>query len=305
MASRPLTTTISSKPLSWGGLDEFFSSPKGDGDAPMPSAPPTPPPLTRAGTPKGGRKTQWVTPEDIDLSVFDVLNIFRRRWFLSRTNLLANVISAQKAEDGKITWVEFTPSFHSHLVKCAVALVPRPISRVKRVMFVYVLELLNREGHLAFFELQKGGCKANNAQKEKRRLARKRSRATKREREREAAKVARLPPRERECLACGRKFASHKTAKRHKCSKASKVVRKKEVDAPMAGSHPAPRARPNTPASSHTPLAPTAPSHSSVVPPVTGDLGVPSHPFSFFPLPPDVLEGLEELSERGAKRRRR
>ena len=80
---------------------------------------------------------------------------------------MANVISAQKAEDGKITWVEFTPSFHSHLVKCTVALVPRPITWVKWVMFVYVLELLNQEGHLAFFELQKGSCKANNAQKEK------------------------------------------------------------------------------------------------------------------------------------------
>src|SRR6266702_4128952 len=157
MASCPLTTTIS----------------------PMPSAPSTPPPLTWEGTPKGGRKTQQATPEDVDLSVFDILNIFHHRWFLLRTNLLANVISAQKAEDRKITWVEFAPPFHSHLVKCAVALVPRPITRVKRVMFVYVLELLNREGHLAFFEFQKGGRKANNAQKEKRRLAQKRSHAAK------------------------------------------------------------------------------------------------------------------------------
>ncbi len=29
--------------------------------------------------------------------------------------------------------------------------------------FVYVLELLNQKGHLAFFELQKDGHKANNA----------------------------------------------------------------------------------------------------------------------------------------------
>ncbi len=165
MASCPLITTISSKPPFWGGLNELFPSPTGD--APMPSAPPTAPPLTWVGTLKGGCKTQQVTPEDINLSVFDVLNIFHRHWFLLRTNLLANVISAQKAEDGKITWVEFTPSFHSHLVKCTVALVPRPITWVKWVMFVYVLELLNQEGHLAFFELQKGSCKANNAQKEK------------------------------------------------------------------------------------------------------------------------------------------
>ena len=89
---------------------------------------------------------------------------------------------------------------------------------VKRVMFVFILELLNQEGHLASFKLQKGGRKANNAQKEKRRLARKRSRAAKRERDREAAKVAKLPPREWECLTCRRKFASRKTAKKHKCA---------------------------------------------------------------------------------------
>ena len=119
------------------------------------------------------------TPVDDDLSVFDIHNIFRRRWFLSRANLLANVISAQKEEDGNISWVEFTPQYHSHLVKCAVALVPRPVIKVKRVMFAFILELLNGEGHMAFFKLKKGGCKANNAQKEKRRLAWKRSRAAK------------------------------------------------------------------------------------------------------------------------------
>jgi hypothetical protein len=135
--------------------------------------------------------------------VFDIHNIFRHRWFLSRDHLLTNVISAQKAEDGNISWVEFTPQYHSHLVKCAVAPVPHPVAKVKKVMFVYILELLNREGHVAFFELQKGGRKASNAQKEKRRLARKWSRAAKRERDREAAKVAKQPPRERQCVACG------------------------------------------------------------------------------------------------------
>ncbi|KAH9046227.1 hypothetical protein EDB84DRAFT_1435622 [Lactarius hengduanensis] len=195
-------------------------------------------------------------PEDVDLSVFDILNIFRHCWFLSQAHLLANAISAQKAEDGKIAWVEFAPSFHSHLVKCAVALVPRPVPWVKRVMFVFVLELLNQEGHLAFFELQKGGRKANNAQKEKRCLAQKRSRAAKRERHREAAKAAKLPPCERECLC---KFQSRKTAKKHKCSKSSKVVRTKEADASGTGSHPVPLAKLNKPVSSITPPAPTAP----------------------------------------------
>ncbi|KAI9449124.1 hypothetical protein BJY52DRAFT_1227942 [Lactarius psammicola] len=122
---------------------------------------------------KGGAPSRS-HPGNVDLLVFNILNTFRRHWFLFRTNLLANTISAQKAEDGKISWVEFTPPFHSHLVKCAVALVPHPVHVVKRVMFVFILELLNGAGASAFFELQKGGHKANNAQKEKRCLARKR-----------------------------------------------------------------------------------------------------------------------------------
>jgi hypothetical protein len=193
--------------------------------------------------------------------------------------------------------VEFSPPFHSHLVKCAVALVPIrvcPVPMVKRVMFVFILELLNQEGHQTFFDLRKGGRNANNAQKEKRRLARKRSRAAKRERDREAAKAAQLPPRERQCLGCGRKFESRKTAKKHKCSK-SKVVRIKEAAAGGSGSHPIPPTKPNKLAAPITPLAPTAPvrdvsrqtrpmpSHSTTAPPVTGVLGDPS--FRFNPQP--------------------
>ncbi|KAH9075640.1 hypothetical protein EDB83DRAFT_2515324 [Lactarius deliciosus] len=243
------------------------------------------PPLTSSSSDrpavKGRAKSNQSHPVDVDLSVFDILNIFRRRWFLSRANLLANAISAQKAEDGNISWVEFSPPFHSHLVKCAVALVPHPLHVVKKVMFVYILELLNREGHLAFFKLQKGGRKANNAQKEKWCLARKRSRASKQERDREAAKAAQLPPRERECLTCGCKFKSRKTAKKHKCARHSKVVREKEAGASGSSSHPAPLAQLNRPAPPLTPLAPTAPTHSSAAPPVTRDLEVP--PFSSYP----------------------
>jgi hypothetical protein len=211
--------------------------------------------------PKGGDKASRTLSKVVELLVFDVLNIFRRRWFLSRTALLTHVISAQKAEDGDISWVEFDPPFHSHLVKCAVALVPRlgyPVSTVKRVMSVFILELLNREGHLAFFDLQKGGCKANNAQKEKRRLAWKRSRAAKREREQEAAKVAKLPPCERSCLGCRRKFNSWKTAKKHKCSD-SKVVRTKEAAMEGTSLRPAPPTRLIKPAALIPPRAPIAP----------------------------------------------
>jgi hypothetical protein len=175
-------------------------APQGTSKAKTPSHIPS---GTDRATRKGREKPKKSNSGDAELSVFDILNIFRRRWFLSKDHLLTNVISAQKDEDGNISWVEFTPQYHSHLVKCAVALVPHPVLTVKKVMFVFILELLNREGHMAFFELQKGGRKANNAQKEKRRLARKRSRAAKRERDREAAKAAKQPPREWQCVACG------------------------------------------------------------------------------------------------------
>jgi hypothetical protein len=102
------------------------------------------------------------------LSVFNIHNIFHHHWFLLWDHLMANVISAQKAEDEKVFWVEFTPQFHTHLVKCAVVLVPCPVNKVKKVMFGYILELLNGEGPQAFFDLTKGQCVAMLALKEKR-----------------------------------------------------------------------------------------------------------------------------------------
>ena len=220
--------------------------------------------------PKRGSKPKQTSSGGVELSVFDILNIFRRRWFLSRANLVANAISAQKAEDGNFSWVEFAPPYHSHLVKCAVALVPHPVHMVKRVMFVYILELLNGEGHMAFFNLQKGGRKANNAQKEKKRLARKRRRAAKRERDREAAKAAKLPSVERQCGDCGRKFTSRKTSRKHKCAKSKGESTKKEAAA-VPAAQVAPKAIPITPDATITPRAPPAPSHSIPRPTVTED----------------------------------
>jgi rubrerythrin len=125
---------------------------------------------------------------------------------------MANVISAQKAEDGKISWVEFTPPYHAHLVKCTVALVPRPLQKVKKVMFAYVLETLNGEAPKAFFDLTKGPSLAAKAQKEKKRLARKRNRASRRERRR-VAKEAAGGQSQWTCEKCGRKFGSRKAQK--------------------------------------------------------------------------------------------
>src|SRR5579863_5270100 len=96
-------------------------------------------------------------------SVFDVLNVFRRRWFLHRDHLVANLLSATKDECGKLDWINFQPPFHTHLVRKAVSLLPPlcPVAKGKRVMFVFLLEVLNEDSHrlpgrspgpLAFFD---------------------------------------------------------------------------------------------------------------------------------------------------------
>ena len=79
-------------------------------------------------------------------SVFDVLNIFCACWFLNRDHLLTLVTFAQKAEDGNdVSWLEVTPQSHAHLVRQAIALAPTsyPLALVKRVMFVFLLEVVN------------------------------------------------------------------------------------------------------------------------------------------------------------------
>jgi hypothetical protein len=90
------------------------------------------------------------------LSVFDILNTFQCCWFISVDHLRTTVLLAQKAKDGKFFWVEFTPQFHAHLVKCTVVLVPHPVGKVKKVIFMFLLELLNGEGPITFFNLAKG-----------------------------------------------------------------------------------------------------------------------------------------------------
>jgi hypothetical protein len=163
----------------------------------IPSIPPGLPEASPVADPPPPLQAQFRAPtvED-DLSIFDILNIFHCQWFLSWQHLINSVLSAQKAEDGSFSWVKFTPQFHSHLVKCAITLVPCLVNKVKKVMFGYILELLNGEGHMAFFDLQKGSCKANNAQKEKQCLAQKCSCAAKWEQDCEAVKVAKAPPHE-------------------------------------------------------------------------------------------------------------
>ncbi|KAG8217223.1 hypothetical protein J3R82DRAFT_5309 [Butyriboletus roseoflavus] len=172
---------------------------------------------------------------DFEPSCFEILNVLRSRLFLARTKLVEKIEIAQLDEEpDSVSWVEFSPSYHSHLVKCTLSLLPRlapsAIPMAKRAMFVYILEVLNREDDDIFRLLQHGKSQDNRVQREKNRLARKRERAAKREREREAAKRIVPPtgstvvstPDGKKCASCGRLFNSRKRYSKHACVRKEK-----------------------------------------------------------------------------------
>ena len=175
-----------------------------------------------------------------DMSVFDILNLFRKRWFLQRDDLLTRVHTAVKATDSDVVErVTLEPSFHSELVKMAVRLVttsgylPRDqLVRVKKVLFTFLLEIINGSSGSSFFALQQGETKDNRASREIKRLARKRQRAAARERTRmeqidaTAAKIAlscrpavsaRRQDRKK-CNECGKRFSSRNKRRSHVCA---------------------------------------------------------------------------------------
>ena len=108
-----------------------------------PSAPSPSPPSSKPS----GASVVGVDPDAIP-SVFDILNIFRSRWFLNKDHLIANVLSAQRDADGRLCWVDFLPPFHTHLVQRALALVPPlcPAAMGKKVLFVFVMEVMDGDG---------------------------------------------------------------------------------------------------------------------------------------------------------------
>src|SRR5579863_5323477 len=134
----------------------------------VPPHPPSPPSAPAAKRQKSGtpRPSPEVSPGSAEPSVFDLLNIFRRRWYLHRDHLIANILSATKDNAGRLDWVDFQPPFHTHLVRKALTLLPLlcPVAKGKRVMFVFLLEVLNEDSHgspgrnpgpLAFFNVSK------------------------------------------------------------------------------------------------------------------------------------------------------
>jgi len=81
-----------------------------------------------------------------DPSVFDILNLFRACWFLNREHLLSLVLSAVKGGDNnEVMWIDLLPQAHSHLLHQAKNLAPLsyPSALLKRVMFVFLLEIVN------------------------------------------------------------------------------------------------------------------------------------------------------------------
>jgi hypothetical protein len=204
---------------------------------------------------------------DLEPSCFEILNILRSRLLLARTKLVEKIEIAQLDEQGGVSWVEFAPQYHSHLVRSTMSLFPRlapsAVSMAKRAMFVYILEVLNRAEDDTFILLQRGKSQDNRTQREKNRLARKRARAAKREREREAAKRI-VPPAGAEvtktsagttCTSCGRLFNSRKRYSKHACVRKEKKGSKQN----LSGSTEL-ESRTSTPTTTN----------STGVPPVTG-----------------------------------
>jgi hypothetical protein len=164
----------------------------------------------------------------------------------------------------KFSGSEFAPQFCAHLVKCTVTLVPHPIDKVKKVMFRYILELLNGEGPQTFFDLSKGQQRGTQAQKEKRWLSQKRNRALRQDCWKVAEEAVNGRP-QWQCPTCGCKFASHKAVKRHRCpisieesGKSRDTKGKGKTTTHARLDKPGPPKPPTAPFNMVTPLATTA-----------------------------------------------
>ena len=89
------------------------------------------------------------------------LKTFRSCWHLDKGWLISFIASAQcKTPTSPITWVEFMPQGHTHLVRSTLKLVSPsktlPVAKIKEVMFQFILEVLNKSVPCAdFFKAHK------------------------------------------------------------------------------------------------------------------------------------------------------
>ena len=115
-------------------------------------APQTPPPAPAPSAKRSPPSAEELCPKT-----------FRACWFINKDWLVSFIASAQRLKpDAPITWVEFVPKGHTHLVRCALKLVPPtralPLAKVKECMFLFILEVLNGPGSsLGFFTTCKAG----------------------------------------------------------------------------------------------------------------------------------------------------
>ncbi|KAK5997495.1 hypothetical protein PT974_02858 [Cladobotryum mycophilum] len=163
--------------------------------------------------------------------VDSTLYILNAAMFVRASDVLTNIVSATKdVSKGKIIWITLNKSFHSIMLKTAVTAVrcsetgTHGMEAIKEAFFTFLLEILNGRPQADFFDKKKIEAKGNRANRERKRLARKRQRAAVRERKREASKLhiktdkAGNPTGQtRTCKACETKFASRKTLSKHKC----------------------------------------------------------------------------------------
>jgi hypothetical protein len=123
--------------------------------APAPVSTPNPPPPV-------ADLVDPILTSDNTYSVFDVLNIFRAQWFLSQNSIIKNIMSAQKDSNGTFTWVKFAPQYHSYLIWSDLQLIPHnpllphpPVGcfkLVKKVLFIFILEVLSKKPCEGFFQ---------------------------------------------------------------------------------------------------------------------------------------------------------
>ena len=140
----------------WGtgpsGTSILFPLPPPLGLGLISMAPQTPPP-----TPAPPAKRSPPSAEELCLKMFRACRFIDKDW------LVSFIASAQRLKpDAPITWVEFVPKGHTHLVCCALKLVPPtralPLAKVKECMFLFILEVLNGPGSSpGFFTARKAG----------------------------------------------------------------------------------------------------------------------------------------------------
>jgi hypothetical protein len=167
-----------------------------------------------------------VTPTHTEASVDKVvLRTLEKCLFVRASEVIARTVVATKGVEGQITWLTLEREFHHQLVTTAFAVCKRNTlittnQEVKVALFDFLLGVVNGRPQSDFFDAKKTEARSNRANRERKRLGRKRARAAKREREREEPKMdsaIRRSEATRTCEQCNVRFTSRKRYSKHKC----------------------------------------------------------------------------------------